>query len=295
MRGDSPSCVVLYPPAKVNFYLEVLNRRPGREGSAPYGYHNIETIMATIDLRDILVVRKAAETKLVSQPDMGVPPEKNLVIKAQKALENYLSKALPAEFHLVKKIPVGAGLGGGSSDAAGTIRALNLLYWLGLADSELEKVAATVGSDVAFFVHGGWALCRGRGEQVTRLRAGGRTQLVVVFPGINLPTATVYQNLKRDLTKNGKNVNWTKWLESACRGIVNGHDLVNRLEAPAFSLEPMLEEVKKALKGSGSPVMLTGSGSAFVVLAEGKKAKKAASVANERGWKAFITHTCSGV
>jgi 4-diphosphocytidyl-2-C-methyl-D-erythritol kinase len=295
MRGSSPECVVLYPPAKVNFYLEVLNRRPD-------GYHNLETIMATIDLRDTLVVRKSAKTTLVTEPDMGLPPEKNLVIKAQKALESYVSKALPAEFRLVKKIPVGAGLGGGSSDAAAAIRALNIVYGLGLADSEMEKVSANVGSDVAFFIHGGWALCRGRGEQITRLRMGGRVQLVVVFPEINLPTANVYQNLKRRLTENGKNVNWTKWLVSASHGIVNGHDLLNRLEASALSLEPALEEVKKALNrdgsvpwGAGSPVMLTGSGSAFVILAKGKDVSRAASIAHRRGWKVFVTHTCANI
>jgi len=308
LTRSGPECVVLYPPAKVNFYLEVLNRRPD-------GYHNLETIMSTIDLRDTLVVRPSpfhaekaggsrlpAQTTLVTEPDMCLPPEKNLVIKAQKALEKYTSRDLPAHFRLVKKIPIGAGLGGGSSDAAAAIRALNIVYGLGLADSEMEKVAANVGSDVAFFIHGGWALCRGRGEQVMPLRMGGRIQLVVVFPGINLPTANVYQNLKRRLTENGKNVNWTKWLVSASCCMIDGRDMLNRLEASALSLEPALEEVKKALNrdgsapwGTGSPVMLTGSGSAFVILTEGKNAARAASMACERGWKAFVTHTCVNI
>jgi len=287
MKRRAPESVVFYPPAKINLYLEVLDRRSD-------GYHDIETVMSTIDLRDTLYAARAPESSLETTPSLDVPPEKNLVMKAQKALENHTGRRLPAAFRLIKRIPAGAGLGGGSSDAAAALSALNLLYGLGLGRDALATAAAAVGSDVPFFVYGCCALCIGRGEAVTRITASLRLPLVVVYPNITLSTHLVYQNLKRELTGNGKNVNLYAWLAAASRNRPEEMCFFNRLEEAAFGVAPELAEVKGELSACGCPVTMSGSGSAFFVITEWEKAQKVTETAAKHNWKAYTTRTCGG-
>src|ERR671924_216147 len=146
-------------PAKVNWFLEVLHRRPD-------GYHEIETVMQAVDLFDeITVDDQPGRLELICDIDLG-PIQKNLVFRAASLLQRTHAPGRGALIQLKKHIPHGAGLGGGSSDAANTLVALNRLWNLDLHKSALAKLAGEIGSDCAFFIEGGTAFCTGRGENV---------------------------------------------------------------------------------------------------------------------------------
>jgi 4-diphosphocytidyl-2-C-methyl-D-erythritol kinase len=159
-------------PAKVNWTLEVLGKRPD-------GYHEIKSVMQTIDLCDEISVEKSDRTTLAAEG--YEPDDDDLTLRAARALEEATRRELPVAIRLVKRIPVAAGLGGGSSDAVAVLRALDRLYGLGMSREELAAVGAKVGSDVPFFVYGGTALVEGRGERVTPLPDMMETWLVVVL------------------------------------------------------------------------------------------------------------------
>ncbi|MCE2464205.1 MAG: 4-(cytidine 5'-diphospho)-2-C-methyl-D-erythritol kinase, partial [Dehalococcoidia bacterium] len=147
--------------AKINLTLEVLGRRPD-------GYHEVRTVLQTIDLTDILNITRASHLKMeCSVPELG--NKDNLVWKAASALRRAAECDKGAKIHLEKHIPVGMGLGGGSSDAAATLKALNNLWGIQMHDAGLQSIAASLGSDVPFFLRGGTALGEGRGEVMTEL------------------------------------------------------------------------------------------------------------------------------
>lgn len=155
--------MILYPNAKINLGLDVLRRRPD-------GYHDIATVMIPVTWRDILEVIPAPDgtTRLVTYGrPVDCPPEKNLVMKAYHALANFIGGLPPVHIYLEKVIPDGAGLGGGSADAAFTILALNKIFNLGLAPDVLASVAATVGADCPFFIYNTPALCTGTGTTIS--------------------------------------------------------------------------------------------------------------------------------
>src|SRR5262245_8635037 len=163
---DSQSLSLL-APAKVNLFLEVLGKRPD-------GYHDLETLMVAIDLCDRLEFRpddSGAVTLTCDDPGLTCGPA-NLVLKAADRLRRHTNHSGGARIHLAKRIPMQAGLGGGSSDAATTLKGLTRLWSLGLPDSELAKIGAEVGSDVAFFFSPGAAWCTGRGEKVEPVTLG---------------------------------------------------------------------------------------------------------------------------
>ncbi len=169
-------------PAKINWTLEVLGRRDD-------GYHEIRSVMQTIELCDWLDIEPAAAISLtVAGPH--TPSEYDLVLRAANLLSEEAAPGRGAAIHLTKRIPLAAGLGGGSSDAAATLRALNQMWTCGLPAADLASLACRVGSDVAFFLHGGTALAEGRGECVTPLPDAPESWLVVVVPPITMEDKT---------------------------------------------------------------------------------------------------------
>src|SRR5437868_14004366 len=157
----------LLAPAKVNLFLEVLGQRPD-------GFHELETLMVAVDLCDRLEFRpddSGALTLTCDDPGLTCGPD-NLVLKAAEQLRRSTKETRGARIHLEKRIPMQAGLGGGWSDAAATLKGLNQLWRLGLADAELARLGAEVGSDVAFFFSPGAAWCTGRGEKVEPVTLG---------------------------------------------------------------------------------------------------------------------------
>ena len=213
--------------AKVNLDLEVLSR-----GSD--GFHQIRTRMQSVALHDLLVLEPAEGRTRLKTTGLALINEKdNSVLKAHAALEQATGRELPTNFHLHKRIPPGAGLGGASSDAAAALRGLKTIHKLNL---DLEDIAAGVGADVPFFLIGGTALAQGRGERLTRLPPESGW-FAIAWPGIELLTSDVY----------------CAWDE------VKG-DGANQLTRAATSVTPQLQDFAKQL---GDGWQMTGSGSAF--------------------------------
>src|SRR5438045_753982 len=182
------TAVTAWAPAKVNLFLEVVGKRPD-------GFHELRTLMAAVSLYDTLTFAPAPPGPIrLSCP--GVPlstgPE-NLVVRAAEALRRYAGTDAGADVVLTKRIPLAAGLAGGSTDAAATLVGLNRLWGLGLSRAELMPLAAGLGSDVAFFLAPPCAWCTGRGEVVEPWPLGARLHLVLVAPPFGLGTADVYR------------------------------------------------------------------------------------------------------
>ena len=250
--------ISLKAPAKINLFLEILGKRDD-------GYHEIETVMQEIDLVDNLQFEETQEGVKLKCNDKNIPSdENNLVCKAANLILNECGIKKGVLISLEKNIPVGAGLGGGSSDAAATLKALNLLWKIGLNDAELMGFAAKLGSDIPFFIKGKTSLCSGRGEKITPIEVKSEMNYLIIFPHINISTTTIYRNLKIDLTK--KIIDVSFFLNALKHHKVAGISklLFNRLEEVVFATYPDLLDVKMALGHFGfCGLSVSGSGSAF--------------------------------
>ncbi len=238
-------------PAKLNLFLEVLGRRPD-------GYHELSTVMAPVELFDTLTVREAKG--FVLEVDGPPLPGTNTVEKAYRAVAK--RRKIPGvRARLVKGIPAGSGMGGGSSDAAAMIEALDELFDLGL---DRHEVAAEIGSDVNFFLERGPALCTGRGEKVAPIASGPELHAVIYWPGFSLSTAAVYSRVREFLTRTPRIV--IDFLNSFGR---EGPEklrrvLFNRLEDAAFALHPELAALRARMEELlPYGARMTGSGSAL--------------------------------
>ena len=270
--------------AKVNWVMEALQRRPD-------GYHEVRTVLQTIDLCDTLELHSASEMCLEVNGE-GLPPEQeNLVMKAARLLRERADGLPGARMRLSKAIPVAAGLGGGSSDAAAALRGLNELWGLGLPRETLEGVAARLGSDVPFFLHGGTALAEGRGERVTPLPDVPWQELVIVLPLLTLPNKTqrMYSLLTPADYTDGSTTD--RLVDAIRQGKpVKDEHLFNVFDGPAFRAFPELERLRQALLVAGArSVHLAGSGPAVFVLVHDPTARERLTrAAEEVGAKAFV-------
>jgi len=171
-------------PAKINLFLHVVGRRAD-------GYHLLQSVFMLIDWADTLHIERRRDGKL-QRHDLGAPlPADDLCLRAARALQHASASTLGADIHIEKRVPAGAGLGGGSSDAATTLLALNRLWGLNWPRERLAALALTLGADVPFFVHGHHAFVEGIGERITPV-ALPRLWLAVVKPAAALPTAKVF-------------------------------------------------------------------------------------------------------
>jgi 4-diphosphocytidyl-2-C-methyl-D-erythritol kinase len=244
-------------PAKVNLFLEVLGRRTD-------GYHDLATLMVTVGLYDSLEFRASGsgEVRLhCDQPGLSTGPD-NLVYRAAQLLRDRTGVRTGVDIRLTKRIPIAAGLAGGSSDAAATLAGLNRLWQLGLDARRLAALGAELGSDVSFFFFGPAAWCTGRGEIVEPVKLGRPIDLVLVCPGVGLSTASVFGALRLEEAP----VDATAIRRAVEAGDIEdlGRCLFNRLEQPAMRLCPdvgrwrerlaRLEPVGVRMSGSGSTV-----------------------------------------
>lgn len=243
-------------PAKLNRFLAVLGRRPD-------GFHDLELVTTVLEgvagLTDTLEAEPATALSLtISGPaSAGLEADAaNLVIKAWRLLEQSVARPLPATLRLEKRIPHGAGLGGGSSDAASALRLGNDLFQLGLDEPCLIALAAQLGSDVPLFLLGGTVLGQGRGERVFPLRPVPLEPMLLVYPGVPVGTATVYQTLAASPYPSPQP------LGSLPAGVPPPWR--NDLTAAALLVCPALAEVRNALAASGGEPLLCGSGSCWV-------------------------------
>ncbi|MCP4253029.1 MAG: 4-(cytidine 5'-diphospho)-2-C-methyl-D-erythritol kinase [Candidatus Scalindua sp.] len=258
MNNHNKNIMSLKANAKVNLFLEILGKRDD-------GYHEIETIMQEIDLADDLQFEEIHEGIKLESNNKNIPTNQdNLVCKAANLILEECGIRKGVLIKLEKNIPVGAGLGGGSSDAAATLKALNSLWKVGLNDEELMEFAAKLGSDIPFFINGKTSLCSGRGEMISPVEVRGRMDYLILFPRIHISTETIYKNLKIDLTRKRKDVSF--FLDALKHSEVIGISklLFNRLEEVIFATYPDLLQVKSSLETFGfCGLSISGSGSAF--------------------------------
>jgi 4-diphosphocytidyl-2-C-methyl-D-erythritol kinase len=252
-------------PAKVNLFLEVLNKRSD-------GYHEIATLMCAVSLFDTLELREAVSSAVQLTCDLpGLETgASNLVCRAAEVLRRQTHCQRGARIYLKKRIPLAAGLAGGSSDAAAALAGLNELWQLGLSDAELARLGAEIGSDVAFFFATPAAWCTGRGEIVTPAPLGRMLDLLLICPNVGLPTASVY----RGVTVPDEPVTGTPIREALTAGDVEriGKLLHNRLQPPAERLCPEVADWQArltALQPAGAA--MSGSGSSLFAVCRDRR------------------------
>lgn len=273
--------------AKVNLGLRVVGKRRD-------GYHLIDTIMVPVSLYDeIEIARAKPSAKLtVACDDPKIPSgKKNIVYKAAEALLGKDAAKRPLSIHIVKRIPAGAGLGGGSSDAAAVLVGLNRLLRLKKTRRELMALGAKVGADVPFFILGRPARARGIGERLKPIKLPQRLWLVIVYPGFPVSTAWAYRRLYFKLTKDIEKTSLNRYV-SPLRG--RALELVNDLERPVFRRYPKVANLKARLAEAGAVgTSMSGSGSSvFGIFSSGDKARKAfLRFEREGGVQAFLVRS----
>lgn len=245
--------MILFPNAKINLGLDILRKRPD-------GYHDIETVMVPAPWCDVLeiVPAKGSESTLtVSGREVNCPAEKNLVMKAYRALSGMMPLP-PVDIYLRKIIPDGAGLGGGSADASFTLRGLNELFALGLTDEALAEVAAGLGADCPFFIYNRPMLCTGTGTDLSPVSVdlSGLT-LAIVKPNVSVPTAEAYSHTSPQIPA-------TALSEIIAMPMEQWDGLMkNDFEPSVFPAYPAVAEIKKSLVDAGALyASMSGSGSA---------------------------------
>jgi len=273
--------------AKINLTLEVLSKRPD-------DYHEISTILQTISLADTLTFEPGGSLDFrCDVPSLQSPD--NLVLKAARLLRETTGSNKGALISLTKTIPVAAGLGSGATDAAATLVGLNRLWKLNIPLKKLTDLAARLGSDVAFFLYGGTALAKGRGEQITPLSPVPQLWLVLLKPPVEpVPskTAQLYSQLNPSHFTSGQ---FTEKLVAHLNhgGKVEDSFLLNAFEQVAFDFFPRLSEYRSILLKAGArSVHLAGSGPALFTLAPDKARGEAILKRQEdEGQKAYLVHT----
>ncbi|MBI5051117.1 MAG: 4-(cytidine 5'-diphospho)-2-C-methyl-D-erythritol kinase [Nitrospirae bacterium] len=312
----SRSSLSLKAPAKINWFLKVLGLRDD-------GFHEIQSLIQKITLYDILTIKPCRD--LILTTNSPIPAKQNLVYKTALLLKETHNVKKGAHIHLEKHIPMAAGLGGGSSDAASALTGLNKLWALNLSTTELLELAQQLGSDVPVFLNGPLAFVEGRGEKITTLKTTRQFDLLLVKPDTGISTAWAYNelsvmsNASRDkedkgmtqnfklnsslyprLTKKAKkmdNIKFFNLSEKVKLSTLKNKDILypgansfsNDFETVIMKKFPALSDIKKSLLEEGAMFsMMTGSGSAiFGVFGSKREAAKAAN-AFKHYWTAVV-------
>ncbi|MDP8268786.1 MAG: 4-(cytidine 5'-diphospho)-2-C-methyl-D-erythritol kinase [Candidatus Tenebribacter davisii] len=265
--------------AKINLFLDVLAKRPD-------GYHQIRTIFSEIELADIInfALTKKGTVKILSDIDF-VSVDKNLIYKVAVFIKEKYNVKFGVEIELQKKIPIAAGMGGGSSNAASTIIALSKLWQLNLKKKEMHDIAETFGSDINFFLEGGCALGEDRGEKIHYLDEIKLDNIFLVNPGIRISSKEAYEAVSLD---DHENNNWTK--------LIKDNDIqlcYNKLQEGVCRKYPEILEIINYLEDNGAgKAMLSGSGATIIGFCPDRAtAKKFSIYYSNRGYWNYITKT----
>jgi 4-diphosphocytidyl-2-C-methyl-D-erythritol kinase len=274
--------------AKVNLALEVLSRRPD-------GYHEIATVMQAVDLSDRLWLEDAEALEVKTSAE-GVPAdERNLAHRAAVALRDAAGLTRGARITLDKRIPVAAGLGGGSTDAAATLVGLNRLWGLRWSAERLSEIAVSLGMDVPFFLRGGAAVGTGRGERLTPL-GGAALALVLVNPRFAVSTADMYGRVTPAMYSDGARTrDAADALESRRAGRVAA-SLYNGLEGAARAAYPQIGQMQAALLAAGAlGAAMSGSGpTVFGVARSWEQARQIRGRVARGSWECWAVRTLRG-
>jgi len=256
--------ILVKTPAKINLFLKVLRKRPD-------GYHDIYSWFQAINLFDYLFFEKTSESgirlKIEGASDLPTD-ETNLVVKTASLLGEKFGLSGGLNINLQKNIPIAAGLGGGSSDAAATIYAISELYELDLSNSDMRKFGLEIGSDVPFFFSSGQAEVTGRGEIIKDIPLPIDYSVLLVVPDISVSTAESYRRLNLSLTSSGEGIRLP-----LCRDIGELADLLNEVgndfEEAELTTKTILREIRGRINNSGAVLTrMSGSGPALFGLFE---------------------------
>jgi 4-diphosphocytidyl-2-C-methyl-D-erythritol kinase len=260
-------------PAKLNLFLHVTGRRPD-------GYHTLETLFVALDFGDTITLALRDDGAITrSGEDFGVAPQSDLALRAASALQRTSGCTKGVDISVIKRIPLGAGLGGGSSDAASVLLALNRLWDLGMARDELAGIGVELGADVPFFLCASPALARGIGERLTPVSLP-RFWVAVLVPACAVPTATIFA--AAELTRDSPSAKMNVFSEGYGR---------NDLQPVAVARHPDIAPALAALSAYSSAARMTGSGSC-VFAAFATEAQAGAAVASRpRAMQGFVART----
>jgi 4-diphosphocytidyl-2-C-methyl-D-erythritol kinase len=276
--------------AKINWTLEVLGKRSD-------GYHEVRTLLQTVSVADELTFELAEREITIYCDHPDVPcDETNLAYRAAKSLSDFTGAGLGARIRITKRLPVAAGLGGGSGNGAVTLLALQRLWNVRVEPRDLFGLAAKLGADVPFFLIGGTCLGVGRGDEIYPLADINEEFLLLVNAGIAVPTRDAYANLSPELTKPEAIIKMPLSFEAAYAAIARPGapvPLINDLENPVFARHPALVEVKRRLKQAGARgVLMSGSGSTiFAIFDSAEERVRAEEDLSATGWRSLRART----
>ena len=271
-------------PAKINLALDVISKRAD-------GYHEIDSVMQSIALADQLSFEDSRGIELTSNNQNIPTDENNLVWKAAKLLQNKTGVSRGVKIHLTKNVPVSAGLGGGSSDAAAALIALNAIWELGLSRQQLIELAVEIGADVPFCVHQGTARARGIGEKLNKINHNLQCNLLLVTPNVSISTALIYKKLDfADEVKHPEVDKVVKSLETGDIQLLTAN-LGNVLEEIVLQEFPIIADVKRYFASYGlSANLMSGSGSSVFALNPPQDVVEPFLSGIPEGWFGCFTH-----
>ncbi|MCF7858269.1 MAG: 4-(cytidine 5'-diphospho)-2-C-methyl-D-erythritol kinase [Candidatus Cloacimonetes bacterium] len=265
--------------AKINLFLDVLGKRRD-------GFHQIRTIFTEIDLTDILnfALTKKGSVKILPDKDF-VDEKENIIYKVAIFIQEKYNVKYGVEIELQKNIPISAGLGGGSSNAASTIKALSYLWELDLSLSEMHNIAGNFGSDINFFLEGGSAFGENRGEEITQLKHFKIENIFLVNPGLKISSKEAYESV---IIEDHKNANWKKLLSD-----FNTKWCFNKLQDGVCKNYPELTKIINYLNENGAEkAILSGSGATVIGFCSDKTiAEKFSTYYSNMGYWNYITKT----
>jgi 4-diphosphocytidyl-2-C-methyl-D-erythritol kinase len=278
-----------FSPAKINLYLRILGKRAD-------GFHDLETVMLPLDFGDRLQFELRNRDITLECDNPGLPTDdSNLVVRAAKLLAQRCGVTAGVKITLSKRTPLAAGLGGGSSNAAATLIALNHLWRLNARRPTLDELAASLGSDINFFLAGSAALCHGRGERVTAVPCKLSAAVLLINPGFGISTKWAYQSWERTAaTLTAKPPEVSLLLNALAEDdlLALSAALFNSLEAPSVGKFPVLQMLKDAMRSSGAAgALMSGSGATvFGLFADARAAESSARQIRDRFGPSMWTH-----
>lgn len=275
--------------AKINIGLDVLRRRPD-------GYHEVKMIMQTVDIYDDLILERTSEPGIHLQTDHEELPTNtdNLICRAAALMMEEKGIREGVKVILTKRIPIAAGMAGGSSDAAAALRGLNALFDMGCSVEELQRLGVKLGADIPYCIVGGTMLSEGIGEILTPLPAPPDAHLVVAKPDVNVSTAFVYGNLHVERLQDHPDIEGMAQAlsEGSLQGICDR--MGNVLETVTVPAYPVIEKIKDLMREMGAHnALMSGSGpTVFGIFTDKKQAELTAEAIEEQGLagQIFVTN-----
>ncbi len=267
--------------AKVNIGLQIRSKRDD-------GYHNIHTVFQELDLHDTVTIAKQSDGCTIEVNKDNIPTDNhNICVKTYQAVKKYYQEIGGIAIKLVKNIPTGGGLGGGSSNAAATLKGINQLYELKISDKKMENIAASIGADVPFFIKGGTQVGDGIGAVLTPIDQAIEGHYLLILPDISISTAWAYGAFKNCLEEASDRPNFAHFLERKNLSQTIFDNDFERIVIPAY---PEIGEIKKGLIEAGADyASLSGSGSTVFGIFSDESHAKTAQLKFRKQYRTFLT------